>query len=304
MKAAARQKLREGTALMRAAIAIAFAAIESNIGFSLENPRSSMVWEWEEMKALMRAKGVVTIDLVYCMYGMPWLKPTRIITNVKELNVLSCQCSCGQVHQTLRGVAPCGTLWTRIACPYPPRLCAAYGKAVRSAVLEGSLSHLRGMAAPRQEYAAHCRPVREHWHPEERWQLAWKGRWRYEEHINIQELRVVSGISRHLARSRRNWDQRHLVLTDSQVSLACCWKGRSRSFPLLRQMRRIAAATLALGIRLCLRWVPTQHNNADLPSRGGPVGVEKKEKKKQEEAAGAAAAAGREQELRFFRPNL
>ena len=298
LSAREREKVSEGTALMRAAVLLAKTAVQEGIGFSLENPASSMVWLWEEMGSLLKMPGVIVVDLVYCAYGMPWMKPTRIVTNVKELAALARRCSGDHQHQMLRGVAPCGVLWTRIACPYPALLCSAYGRQVREALYHGSLAHLRQTWEPQAQYAPHCRPIAAEWHPVERWVLAWRGEWAYQEHINIQELRVLVGVSRHLARSRRNWDQRHLVLTDSQVVLACAWKGRSRSYPLLRQLRRICSITLACGIRLCVRWVPTQFNNADRPSRGGAVGVEAKE------VHHSKPHVEEHPQLRYFRPNL
>ena len=112
----------------------------------------------------------------------------------------------------------------------------------------------------------------------------------------MQELRTLVGVARHLARSRLNWDQRHLVMTDSQVALCCIWKGRSASFPLLRQLRRLAAIWMALGIRLSVRWVPTQFNNADGPSRGAGVGILQKESDSKPTAQA--------QQLAFDRPDL
>ena len=46
-------------------------------------------------------------------------------------------------------------------------------------------------------------------------------------------------------------------------------KGRSGSRRLLRALRRIAAVALACGLRLLVRWAPSERNVADRPSREG-----------------------------------
>eukprot|EP00969_Alexandrium_andersonii_P319186 14099786-Alexandrium_andersonii.AAC.1 len=47
---------------------------------------------------------------------------------------------------------------------------------------------------------------------------------------------------------------------------------RSTSAPLLRQLLPIAACQLGCGVRLVARWIPTDVNPADGPSRGRPIG--------------------------------
>ena len=80
-------------------------------------------------------------------------------------------------------------------------------------------------------------------------------------------------VLRHLSRNRAAWHSRVLVLTDSMVSLGSLAKGRSSADALLRVCRASAAVQLAVGIRLYLRYVPSEQNQADGPSRGLPVGV-------------------------------
>jgi hypothetical protein len=99
----------------------------------------------------------------------------------------------------------------------------------------------------------------------------WRGiaahRWRYHEPINRLELRAVKtavlwalshpcAIGSHL-----------LVLSDSAVVVGALAKGRSSEQPLLRLMRSVNALTLAAGVRLDVRWIPTDVNPADALSR-------------------------------------
>ena len=269
-----RAKLAEGTALMDVAIRLAWAMLAAGLGFSLENPGSSMVWEYPAMRELANAPGVFCVDLVYCSYGMRWLKPTRFLTNIRALAALASKCSRDHEHIALRGAAPCGTLWTKLACAYPPDLCAAYGEHIFTAVTLGELSlspPLQSAVAARQA-DARVRPTDSAWARPDRWQVEWSGTWSYKEHINIQELRTISFLARHLGRSSKRWNQRYLVLTDSLVSLHAVTRMRSTSAPLLRQLLPIAACQLATGVRLSPRWIPTDDNPADGPSRGRPLG--------------------------------
>ena len=215
------------------------------------------------MVHLMAQSCIYVVDLVYCAYGMPWKKPTRLITNVSSLRTLGRACSGDHEHQELRGHAPDGRLWTRVACAYPPQLCEAYAACVREAVLSGDLKALRLEDPSRSVYS-----IGEHWHVASRWRTLLRGLWDSEEHINIQEVRTLTMLDRRLGRDRRNWDTRHLCFSDSLVSVGAMRKGRSSSVPLLRLLRRSAACFFAYGLDLCLRWVPTKQNWADYPSRG------------------------------------
>ncbi len=81
-------------------------------------------------------------------------------------------------------------------------------------------------------------------------------------------------LARHLGRDVGLWDRRFLVFSDSAVTLGAWRKMRSRSFPLLRLLRQLASVSLGLGIQLVGRWIPTDINPADGPSRGQPIGFQ------------------------------
>jgi hypothetical protein len=116
-------------------------------------------------------------------------------------------------------------------------------------------------------------PLASSWTREERWATTFMGTWETQEHINVQEARTVVSLMRHLARTSQAWGSRVLVLTDSMVTLGCLSKGRSSASPLLRLCRMTAAITLSLRIRLLLRYIPSEMNPADGPSRGMKVGA-------------------------------
>ncbi|CAK0825583.1 unnamed protein product [Prorocentrum cordatum] len=277
------QRVREGNALAQAAISICYACLASGTGFSLENPRTSMIWDLPDMAKLLTMDGVRVVEMVYCAFGARWKKPTRIVTNVQALEELECKCSQDHDHQELRGRDSQGRLWTRLAAVYPPRLCKAYASCVAKAVSNNELKlhdwrmrELRG-ASPKPV------AVMSHWAKVSRWHLAWKGVWAYHDHINVQEMRTVASVSRHLCRSSKNWFSRVLVLCDSMVTVGAVRKMRSSSRPLMTQLKKIGAITLATGIRLTLRWIPTDMNPADGPSRGEEIGSAEITKTKSEQ---------------------
>ena len=271
---AQRRRAEEGNRLARAAVRLIRACIEAKVGFSIENPHTSMMWDMPEMMDIQNASDSFSLSLVYCAYGAKWLKPTRLLTNVKELVSLATSCKGDHEHQTLRGSSPEGVLWTRLAAAYPADLCVAYGEAIRKACQRGQLAPHRAVDRPRMRGSGVRvpRPVESSWSRVSRWELTWKGRWKYDGHINVLELQTVQGIARHLARARTSWDQRFLVLCDSMVTIGCCHKMRSRSFNLLRGVRQLGAIELACGVNLLLRWIPSAWNPADGPSRDEPVG--------------------------------
>jgi hypothetical protein len=104
-----------------------------------------------------------------------------------------------------------------------------------------------------------------------RWTEVISSRWDREEHINSLEMRACyTAIRWSLARSSSDGtaiNSRLLILSDSSTAIGALSKGRSSSPVVLRRCRTVAAFLLASGLRLHLRWVPTEWNPADGPSR-------------------------------------
>lgn len=91
--------------------------------------------------------------------------------------------------------------------------------------------------------------------------------WRDQEHINVLELRAVHTALRWAASRPAGLDCRLMLLVDSAVCVYALNKGRSSSRPMLRRLRSIAALVLASGLRVITRWIPSNSNPADEPSR-------------------------------------
>ena len=102
------------------------------------------------------------------------------------------------------------------------------------------------------------------------------GRWKWDkdEHNNILEARATAVAVKMATMESTNWGKRHLMISDSQVVMGCCGKGRNSRPALNRVVRRIASLVLATGSKIYYRCVRTHRNHADGPFRGFPLGVD------------------------------
>ena len=66
----------------------------------------------------------------------------------------------------------------------------------------------------------------------------------------------------------QGWFKKHLVFCDSMPAIGAAQKGRSPHFPALRLCRRLASLALGVGVRLVMRYVWSEKNWGDGPSRG------------------------------------
>ena len=102
---------------------------------------------------------------------------------------------------------------------------------------------------------------RELWHPK-----IW-GKWRFNENIFLLEAKAVfKGIKRILL-TRYGHDMRQLVLCDNMSVVLSIERCRSRNFRLLLVIRKISAYCFARNVHLSIRWIPSELNVSDEPSR-------------------------------------
>jgi hypothetical protein len=99
------------------------------------------------------------------------------------------------------------------------------------------------------------------------WRTVASRRLKFDESISIKEGRgVVLGVN-HILKNVDAFHKRHLMLVDNfGVALALC-KGRAASYGLLQICRRVAAYSLASNTLLSFRWITSETNPADVPSR-------------------------------------
>ena len=101
------------------------------------------------------------------------------------------------------------------------------------------------------------------------WRTVKMGKWEHtKEHITLKEARALLIAVRRFSRSSSQRNKRHLCLLDNLALCFAVAKGRAHSFDLLRVLQRISAICLACGIVLRTRWVRSEVNVADAPSRG------------------------------------
>lgn len=102
-----------------------------------------------------------------------------------------------------------------------------------------------------------------------RWSTKKMGKWEYTgEHITLKEGRALVLCARRLARSSKYRGKRHVVLVDNLGLALAVSKGRACNYKLLRIIQQLSALSLACSFSLRLRWVPSEKNVADGPSRG------------------------------------
>lgn len=99
------------------------------------------------------------------------------------------------------------------------------------------------------------------------WSVAITHRWRESEHISVLELRAALAALKWAASRPSSFRRRILLLSDSASTVGALAKGRSPAFSLLLLLRRVAVVCTGFGVRLVPRWIPTQANPADGPSR-------------------------------------
>ena len=100
-----------------------------------------------------------------------------------------------------------------------------------------------------------------------RWKQNIRHRWRWKDHITLQEGRAHLLQLEWIARQPGRHGVRQPFLIDSQAYVGAAVKGRSSSRRLLRVCRKAAACFVFSSVRpLCL-WMPTDDQPADEASR-------------------------------------
>jgi hypothetical protein len=99
------------------------------------------------------------------------------------------------------------------------------------------------------------------------WSTIISSRWKFPEHINSLECRAVNTAVKWVLSRPCGLNSTVVILSDSSVVVGAVSKGRSSSYQILTRLRSLSAMILAAGIRLDLRWIPSNDNPADYASR-------------------------------------
>jgi hypothetical protein len=108
------------------------------------------------------------------------------------------------------------------------------------------------------------------------WTVRTSGVWGAQRHINVRELHALDYGLRELlvAHGAAAVSKRPVCFVDSLVALGVAAKGRASSHELLTAYRSIAALLLGTGIAPHWRYVSSEWNPADAPSRQiCPIGI-------------------------------
>ena len=104
-------------------------ALENGAAVTVENPRSSSLWLYDELLHLQDDYASDVYDLHMCGFGQPYLKPTRILAFGVALPSLNRRCSGDHEHIRLSGWRSFEgqkMMPTSAASAYPAELCLAW----------------------------------------------------------------------------------------------------------------------------------------------------------------------------------
>ena len=101
------------------------------------------------------------------------------------------------------------------------------------------------------------------------WRTVGRHRWRKQSSMPVNEARATLYAVKHILRSCDNHGMRHLIFSDSMSATCAFSRGRARTFGLRKVCQQVGALCLCTGSSISVRWVPSEWNAADSPSRGG-----------------------------------
>ena len=100
-----------------------------------------------------------------------------------------------------------------------------------------------------------------------KWNISFNVRWKFQEHINIQELRSILLSVKYQVSHLHASHLRICHLTDSYVCMSVVSKGRTSSLRLAKVLKEINAYLLGFGLSLAIAHVDSVENPTDGASR-------------------------------------
>lgn len=130
MRASIRERVAAGNSHSMWLAKIINICITMQILWWVENPDTSYLWWQVEWKKIFARINGQCFRLDFCRFKTPWRKRTKIATT-NRLAGVKMLCDGSHSHRVLRGrSAAHGQAWTKVAEPYPRRLCALLAHAV------------------------------------------------------------------------------------------------------------------------------------------------------------------------------
>ena len=110
------------------------------IGWSIENPASSLMWITEPFVDLLQAVGnIIAFSFHTCMFAAPRKKDTAIWTSVQQLRT-HLERKCDGAHEHLKWGRTARGFATAEECAYNDNLCATWAEAILDFALEQGFS--------------------------------------------------------------------------------------------------------------------------------------------------------------------
>ena len=103
---------------------------------------------------------------------------------------------------------------------------------------------------------------------EKNWEVHVSSTWSDVEDIFMLEARAGILALRRKTRCVSEHGKRHLLIGDSMTAILAFQKGRASHHGLLRMRRRLCGLSIASNSQVCWRWLASELNPADGPSRG------------------------------------
>ena len=132
-------KVRIGNFLLRFTVRFLFLCLSLGISATCENPAKSRLWICPPMFSFLRRRQVQNVVTEFCAYGTAWRKSTRIVgvhIDLSYIGAMRCVGSkrglclfTGCSHVPLTGQTSTGQWLTKLAEPYPWKLCRLLGQA-------------------------------------------------------------------------------------------------------------------------------------------------------------------------------
>ena len=126
-----KSKVEQGNLFLEISFEICMLCISLNIAWVMENPFTSRIWATKRVQQLIQ-EGASLDRIDFCAYGMPWRKATGLL-HWNFHNIVSacqtCVSHCGRCgfsgrkHIILSGTDASGQWLTRVAQPYPHKMC-------------------------------------------------------------------------------------------------------------------------------------------------------------------------------------
>lgn len=284
-----------GTTLLLNYIEICRAVASAGGFYILEHPEDPgcapypSIWVVQPLLDLLRETGGRTVGLHQSAFDRDSTrKDTRLASNLEHIDTLARRGSLGQKLPPLIGIDPKTKKFkTSQAQVYRPGLCKALVHAFELQLTETPmvsvcdyntaeklpgapsdftplpLGHLHSDVQPDHSIAELVCD----WD----WRTVFSHAASDHSHINLKELRAARLYLKRHAKSKNKKNGRVIILLDSQVARGALTRGRSPSYPINRQLRRLVPTLIGGKIFPTFLWIPSKANPSDPPSRFRPL---------------------------------